>query len=145
LEFEINAIPALSTVNSAVLNLYSHEEDVAGTISLYGYVGNGIFQDDDFRDANKNPIVTFMPTPNSLNEIIVTDFIQNLVNSGGDFAGFQLRQIGERKTSLFYSSKREDKRPFLEVDYTLPIPVPPTALLLVSGLIGLVGLKRRLG
>jgi hypothetical protein len=134
LEFNLGATLQRATINSALLKLswYSGSNTAPAT-NLYAYVGNGIFERNDF-DAKSNKLYSRLST---LYNVDVTSFIQSLVNNSSDYAGFLADETNNGAIRNYGSYK-------LSIDYQ-PVPVPAAVWLLGTGLIGLLGLRRRIG
>ena len=126
IEFDIGTLPVGAVVNSATLKLMSM--DFNALIGIYGYAGDGVVQASDL--AVDNWILFFDHNP-GLNEVDVTGFVQSLVSSGENYAGFALREEAANHYALF-TSVESDFPPELLIEY---VPEPATlGLLLLSGL-----------
>ena len=133
MEFNISTLPVGTVVNSATLKLMSMDPNAM--IGVYGYAGDGLVQGSDLTFDNW---VLFFDHNPGLNEVDVTGFVQSLVSSGQNYAGFVLREEVDNHYALF-TSVESDFPPELLIEY---VPEPATLAVLALGLIPVL-LKRR--
>ena len=126
MEFDISALPLGAVVNSATLKLMSMDPNAM--IGVYGYAGDGVVAAADL--AVDNWVLFFDHHP-GLNEVDVTGFVQLLVSSSQNYAGFALREEATNHYALFMSVE-SNSPPELLIEY---VPEPVTlGLLLLGGL-----------
>ena len=126
MEFDISGLPVGALVTSATLKLMSMDPNA--TIGVYGYAGDGVVAAADL--AVDNWVLFFDHNP-GLNVVDVTAFVQSLVSSSQNYAGFALREEATNHYALFMSVE-SNSPPELLIEY---VPEPVTlGLLLLGGL-----------
>ncbi len=162
MEFDLSQIPSGASINSAVLTVYTgsyggslHQEmDVYAAI----YAGDGNISSSDFNQtANRVGGPYHYDQDDWLNRppnplvIDVSSVLPDILNSS-DYAGFTWFHEGTISGSfsviiistLMNEQDYGDRYPTLQVDYsTSQVPIPSALLLFGSGILGLVGFRKR--
>ena len=97
LEFSLGALPSTSTLTSATLRLVDGGVQESEIIEIHGYAGDGVITLADgtinnFIDSYLVLGTTGTPNPHLVD---VTAFVQGLLTSGANFAGFMLKTSTE--------------------------------------------------
>jgi hypothetical protein len=124
LEFDISSVAADQTIGSATLRLHhTLVSDPTRIITLYGYPGDGAIDRVGFTDFTAGVPLGSQDVaigPNTV-EYDVTAFIRDLIDSGGTFSGFNLRDSTGGPLTVIFVPDGELTQPVLEVSYVLPV------------------------
>ena len=143
LEYDLGALPAGATINSASLDALLYPSDSTRQLALNGYAGDGTVDLGDFAFNGFLGARTVGPTPTALN-FEVTIFLSQLYSSGSAFAGFNFREDPANQFNflVMWFSMNGDNAPALSVDYTV-VPEPAGLPLFGLGMALLVLTRRR--
>jgi len=152
LEFSLTSLTGPITINSATLRLVDAGTEVAGTIQVHGYTGDGVVTLGDF--GYSNLLTSYNTTDTSsvirVHLLDVTSFIQDQIDANSSFSGFMLRSSNE---GLFQgadiaSSEWSDPnyRPLLTIDYSAAATPDggTSAVMIGASLVVLATVRRRL-
>ncbi len=155
LKFDLE-VPSGFAVSSAELNIYVRSNTYDTNVSVFYVPDNNWTQDD----------ITWNNAPSSSGSPLVTTFIPETLSGSGAYTVFDLLATGaslsdgllsvmlqletdpaqQRGTVAFCTTNDENTAWWPYLEYTLEaVPVPPSILLLSSGLLGLAILRRRRG
>jgi hypothetical protein len=116
-ELPLSALPTDATVTSAILQLRTSREDMAGQTAVVGYSGDGVVT---IGDADVvGPQVLFTPADPGYNTVDVTAMITVGARSAG-YVGFSLRQSPSGSTYCSWDSPENGNQPILTIAYTTP-------------------------
>ena len=123
-ELPLSALPTDATVTSAILQLRTSREDMAGQTAVVGYSGDGAVT---IGDADVvGPQVLFTPADPGYNSVDVTAMITVGARSAG-YVGFSLRQSPSGSTGCSWDSPENGNQPILTIAYTTPDPTTTTS------------------
>ena len=123
-ELPLSALPTDATVTSAILQLRTSREDMAGQTAVVGYSGDGAVT---IGDADVvGPQVLFTPADPGYNSVDVTAMITVGARSAG-YVGFSLRQSPSGSTDCSWDSPENGNQPILTIAYTTPDPTTTTS------------------
>ncbi len=123
-ELPLSALPTDATVTSAILQLRTSREDMAGQTAVVGYSGDGAVT---IGDADVvGPQVLFTPADSGYNTVDVTAMITVGARSAG-YVGFSLRQSPSGSTYCSWDSPENGNQPILTIAYTTPDPTTTTS------------------
>ena len=123
-ELPLSALPTDATVTSAILQLRTSREDMAGQTAVVGYSGDGAVT---IGDADVvGPQVLFTPADPGYNSVDVTAMITVGARSAG-YVGFSLRQSPSGSTGCSWDSPENGNPPILTIAYTTPDPTTTTS------------------
>jgi hypothetical protein len=145
LEFGLAAIPSGSSVNSATLTLSLNNFEGTRSLRVDAYAGDGSieltdFALDGFLTSLNLGVGSFFVTADA------TSLVSNLLASGNNFVGFNLREDPANSPNflvMFVDEPGAGLGPSLSIDFS-PVPEPGTLALLGTGLAILVRRQRHL-
>ena len=135
MEFNLGAIPAGSTINSAMLTTFINNVDGARSLQVNGYAGDGSVQLTDFSIESLVANFTIGPSPTPL-ITDTTSMVAGILAANGQFAGFNVQEDPPNVPNFLVMSL-EQSSTSLAIDYTAPVAVPEPASLVLIG-VGLV-------
>jgi hypothetical protein len=141
IEFDLQSIPADAIINSAVFRIrYNGASGThAETLKFCSYAGDGALSPSDFLATDQiGPLFeAFGPSADTFPfyHVPATAFVQSLVDNGSRYAGFTAQNVVWNQTAFYSHWAGPSYTPRLEIDYTVPVPEPATALLSLVGLV----------
>lgn len=134
MEFDLSLLPAGAAITSATLTLHLPVlPGVVNSSDIHGYAGNGTIDAEDL--SVESFLTTFQPNALSVDIPIASGFLQGLLLSDEDFAGFALRNVTVPGGvfTLWTVDGPAASDPTLEIEYSV-VPEPSTLLLVGTAL-----------
>ncbi len=91
-EFDISAVPAGSTINTATLTMSIRNFEGNRSLQLHSYTGVGVVQLSDFSIDAPFVATTLGPVGETVLTFDIKSMIESLVNNGQTIAGFNFRE-----------------------------------------------------